>query len=65
MNSEIGALAGNIWNLLNKKGPQTATQIKNQTKESDFNVAAAIGWLAREGKIDFKKSAKSIKISLI
>jgi hypothetical protein len=64
MNTDIGELSGVIWRLLDEKGTQTVTKIKNATNENDFNVAAALGWLAREEKIEIVKSGRSIKVSL-
>ncbi|MBN2413690.1 winged helix-turn-helix domain-containing protein [candidate division KSB1 bacterium] len=64
MKNEIGVLAGNVWELLNKKGPMTLTQLKKLVNSNDFTLHAAIGWLAREDKLDFQKSGNSIKINL-
>lgn len=64
MISEIGELSGVIWRLLDEKGALTVTKIKNTTKENDFNVAVALGWLAREDKVEIGKSGRSIKVSL-
>ena len=64
MKNEIGILAGNVWGILNKKGPMTLTQLKKLVNEKDFTLHAAIGWLAREDKLEFQKSGNSIKIIL-
>ncbi len=64
MKNEIGELAGNVWELLNKKGPMTLTQLKKSVNKNDFTLHAAIGWLAREDKLDFIKSGNSVKINL-
>ncbi len=65
MKNEIGVLAGSVWSLLNEKGPLSLTQLKTATKETDFLVAAAVGWLAREDKVEFEKTGKVIKIKLL
>lgn len=60
----ISELAGIIWRLLDEKGPLSLSKIKSATEADDFHAAAALGWLAREDKIDITKSARSIKVSL-
>ncbi|NOY60409.1 MAG: hypothetical protein GXO75_15975 [Calditrichaeota bacterium] len=64
MTIEIGAFAGVVWEALSKKSPMTVAKIKKETQGSDFMVAAAIGWLAREEMLEIAKSARSIKVAL-
>lgn len=47
----IGANAGAIWQALNEAEAMGIKQIKKVTKLKDKEVFAAIGWLAREGKL--------------
>ncbi|MBN1997687.1 winged helix-turn-helix domain-containing protein [candidate division KSB1 bacterium] len=61
---EIGEQAGAIWHILNANGEMTLAQIKKETEVSDFLITTALGWLAREGKINITKSGKSVKVSL-
>ncbi|MBN1153557.1 winged helix-turn-helix domain-containing protein [candidate division KSB1 bacterium] len=61
---EIGELSGIVWRLLKANGEMTTAAIKKETNQSDFMVGAAVGWLAREDKLNFKKSARIIKVSL-
>ena len=52
MNTEvIGTNAGSVWVALNKADALGIKQIKKITKLKDKEVFAALGWLAREGKI--------------
>ena len=52
MNIEtIGTNAGTVWTALNTAEALGVKQIKKITKLKDKEVFAAIGWLAREGKI--------------
>lgn len=52
MNSDtIGANAGCIWQALNDAEAMGLKQLKKVTKLKDKEVFAAIGWLAREGKL--------------
>ena len=53
MNTEtIGMYAGSVWVALNNADALGVKQIKKMTKLKDKEVFAALGWLAREGKID-------------
>lgn len=65
MINQIGEAAGNIWILLNNKGPQPLSRIKSQVPGDEFILYAAIGWLARESKIEITKSGNVIKVTLI
>ena len=52
MNTEtIGAWAGLVWNALYESDVLGLKQLKKISKLKDKEVFAAIGWLAREGKV--------------
>lgn len=59
--SVIGTNAGSVWNALNKNGEMDLIKLKKETKLSDTEIIAAIGWLAREGKILSKETKKGRK----
>jgi len=61
---EIGEFSGTIWRLLKAKGELSTAAIKNETNQTEFMVAAAIGWLAREDKLNMSKTGRIIKVSL-
>lgn len=69
MNTEIiGANAGTVWSALNEAGTLGVKQLRKVTKLKDKEVFAAIGWLAREGKIalaDDPADEKEILVSLV
>jgi hypothetical protein len=50
--------------VLDKEGRQNVKDVKKTTKLSDKNLYAAIGWLAREGKIALEEVEKELYISL-
>lgn len=52
----IGTNAGIIWNLLSDKQRWTAELLSKETGLSKKDVYSAIGWLAREDKIEITKS---------
>lgn len=64
MEEKIGQIAGQIWNLLNEEGAKTLTQLKKEIAVADDQINQGIGWLAREGKLDFEKKKNSVKFKL-
>ena len=67
MQKEIGSAAGAIWRVLRDKGEMSVAALRKSvatrgTKEPV--VDWAIGWLAREDKIVFRKDRNTLKISL-
>ncbi len=55
MNVEtIGEWAGLVWNALSTADVLGLNQLKKETKLKDKEVFAAIGWLAREGKVSIQ-----------
>ncbi len=69
MNTEtIGTNAGTVWVALNAADALGIKQLKKITKLKDKEVYAALGWLAREGKINInpdEKDEKELIISLV
>lgn len=68
MNIEtIGTSAGSVWTALNEADALGIKQLKKITKLKEKEVYAAIGWLAREGKININvdpEDAKELIVSL-
>ena len=50
---EIGTLAGIVWRALNEKGSLSFEDLQRETRLDTGSVCTAIGWLARENKIEF------------
>jgi hypothetical protein len=63
-NESIGNVAGQVWQLLDSQGAQSVPTIKKAISAPDDIILAAIGWLAREDKLNFSKSDRSLTISL-
>lgn len=62
MNSEtIGAWAGQVWTALNEANVLGLKQLKKISKLKDKEVFAAIGWLAREGKVEIQVNPEDEK----
>lgn len=67
MNTEtIGTWAGAVWAALNEADALGTKQIKKITKLKDKELYAALGWLAREGKVNFEpmEDGKELLVSL-
>ena len=60
----IGDVAGDVWQLLTDQGEQSLMVIKKSIDAPADVVMAAVGWLAREDKLEFKRSGRSVKVSL-
>ncbi len=68
MNTElIGTWAGLVWNALNEADVLGIKQIRKMTKLKEKEIIAALGWLAREGKVAFEESGddKEILVRLV
>ena len=56
---QIGAVAGKIWGTLAEQGPQSLTKLVKLVGESRDLVMQAIGWLAREDKIQIIEEGRT------
>ena len=50
----IGMNAGKIWILLSNNSRWTYDELKKKSGLDDIELSAAIGWLAREDKVEFE-----------
>jgi hypothetical protein len=65
--AEIGQAAGIVWKLLSENGPLEMTTLIKKKKtagESRDTVMQALGWLAREDKLNFEDNGRKRTISL-
>ncbi|MDE5969491.1 MAG: winged helix-turn-helix domain-containing protein [Muribaculaceae bacterium] len=60
-NEQIGLWAGSVWSALNEADALGLKQLKKISKLKDKEVYAAIGWLAREGKIVINENPEDDK----
>jgi len=64
-NHEIGQVAGKVWRTLDDQGAQSLAALKKSTSATDDLVVAAVGWLAREDKLEFAtRDGRLVKVSL-
>lgn len=64
MKDQIGDTAGKIWNLLNEMGEVAISQLPRILDEKSILVYQALGWLARENKVNYRTDANRTYISL-
>ena len=63
-NEQIGLTAGILWSVLSESGASTLSSIKKNIDAPSDLILAAVGWLAREEKLEFTISGKSVTIAL-
>ena len=62
----FGTNAGLVWSALSKSGRLSMKELKKETKiKAEKEIYAALGWLAREGKIDSAEKEGEIYIWLV
>ena len=59
--SNIGNNAGILWNVLNANGKMTETKLKKESGLGSAEFYTALGWLARESKINVEVEVKGSK----
>jgi len=60
----FGVNAGKVWRTLKTKGEKTLIELIELTKLKRDEVWGALGWLAREGKIQMERFRKTFKFKL-
>lgn len=61
----IGVVAGVVWEYLSEHEPVTLSKLSREIDAPRDLVMQAVGWLGREGKIQFHKGTRSKLISLV
>jgi hypothetical protein len=64
MIEEIGIAAGAIWQTLDTNGELTLAKLKKEVKAEGPLFDWAIGWLAREDKIEMSRDKRSTRVWL-
>ena len=65
MKETIGISAGTIWRLLQKNDTVAISKLPKMLKENESMTYQALGWLAREGKIEYHSEGRATFVSLI
>lgn len=61
----IGEVAGRIWDYLLHNGETSVSTLKKDLELKSDEAGLALGWLAREGKLEFQKKGTSTKVTLV
>ncbi|VVB69879.1 Uncharacterised protein [uncultured archaeon] len=61
----FGSKAGIVWKVLNENGLLSIPQLMSKTKMSQNQIYGALGWLARESKINVEGTGLKMKFGLI
>ena len=64
MITEIGIVAGEIWQYLDKNGSATADKLAAETGRPRELILMSLGWLAREGHIQLGKEDTGFEATL-
>ena len=63
--SEIGQAAGDVYRYLHDQGQVSITQLRKELPLGRGRVDQAVGWLARENKIEFIQDKRTTYVSLL
>jgi hypothetical protein len=61
---QIGETAGAVWHALNENGPVSYAKLVERVGGNRDIVMQAVGWLAREGKIEITETKRGRMVSL-
>jgi hypothetical protein len=65
MKDKVIETAGKTWRYLGQHGQTNVVQLAKSLKEKDEVVLQALGWLAREDKIDYTIKNRRTFVSLV
>lgn len=65
MKEKVIETAGKAWRFLGQNGETSVSQLSKAMKEKDEMVLQAIGWLAREDKINYATKNRRTFVSLV
>ena len=65
MDEKIGQAAGKVWHVLANAGePVNITDLPKKTGLSAPLTYQGLGWLAREGKVEYRQQGRSTVVCL-
>ncbi len=62
--AQIGETAGSVWHKLEQNGAMTLAQLAKEVNAPRDIVMQAVGWLAREGKVELEENGRKRLVSL-
>ena len=63
MKEAIGTSAGTVWRLLQENDKVALSQVPKMLKENEALTYQALGWLAREGKVEYHAEGRTTYVS--
>lgn len=60
----IGTTAGHVWEYLHGNEKATLASVEKAVKAPKPVIHMALGWLAREGKLQFREENRIVRLSL-
>lgn len=64
MIENIGINAGKVWTELDRSGRMNVKDLRKAIKLTERDTFAAIGWLAKEGKLRIEKLGRDFYVAL-
>ncbi len=64
LTERIGETAGRIWRTLDEEGKLRVSTLKRQVGAPDAIVYMALGWLAREDKLEVEPQGRTYVVRL-
>ena len=64
MKQQVGDVAGAIWRVLHEQDKVALSALPRIIKETDTVAFQAVGWLAREDKIQYQTEGKTTFVAL-
>lgn len=61
----IGTVSGMVWHFLDEHGPVTLSRLAREVDAPRDLVMQGVGWLAREGKIQFIDAPRGKLVGLV
>ncbi len=62
--NSVGNTAGKIWTYLEKHGRSSVSAVEKAANAPKREIQMAIGWLAREGKIELAEDKRTLYVWL-
>jgi hypothetical protein len=60
----IGVTAGKVWQVLKKEEEADISRLPRMVSEKPVIVNQALGWLAREGKLEYREQGERLFVAL-
>jgi hypothetical protein len=64
MTERIGTTAGKVWQVLRTQQEADINRLPRMVSEKSVVVNQALGWLAREGKLEYREQGERLWVSL-